>query len=910
MVLDPRAGRVQEPGTNMRRSSAASIAPAIEDKSLCKSDSFKPSRAFVYKANLALQISADEKPAPRSLCWLLQDATLTWMTAQETIATVVCSDAVPDETDFLGERFFLTTSKGESWTCYTKSTLERDAWMVALQSVLHKDDSVITSPQASEADRRACADAIDALLSSWTSILDDMRTDVYGMWKETRHWRRFGAAEREPYIQLEARVNAGDVDALSLVLGLFVYAKNPMLFVAMLAQLAVLVELRPADVVLFWPQILHWGFTHWSTCQSVNMQLFYLEFLAAVTRRRLPLAIKTAWDCVAAKADAAKDPSTYAAITLMQVYASQMSVSPDDVTADMADACFGIGATAAHQRQLQTVFSAAAALRGHPHTSVFGRWLAATSKPDRAAAALAIADACPAGAFLDPLPTAAPPPPPSPTAAMGLRGQLLMGDDDAAEMMALLLGEMDNQMDEREAPPVVVVQATFHLMHSLVVASQNFKTQIEDPRDRKKQLPTVLRRLQDTLAPHALLLMDKSAYKVEDVLVDEGTVFSTKARAPTMVWFEAYADQVETRPEPVAPLHASVYLAEVVLGDVLDSDGIPPPPPPPGSSRESMAMSESHLSLLDSSIKYSNHRLSFVNATESFDDKKARIRFSREANHGPLQPGWDVVPVIAKSFDDMRQEVFVMQLMHVCGRIFRAEGLSEIDHLWLRPYAIMCCGQDCGLMEVLTDSMSLSDAKKHYMSLSGGNVPSTLDIFAQRYGDPSSSAYVTARKNFIRSMAAYSLFCYVLQIKDRHNGNLMLHADGYVMHIDFGFCFGIAPGGAFSIERAPFKLTDDMVAVMGAQGLVAFQALVADGLVALHRHATRLLALVRVTATRSPYPCFQGDTGVFACRRMKERLCVGVLDEDVVRQHAIALVTRSAGSTTTKLYVHRSRRRC
>lgn len=68
----------------------------------------------------------------------------------------------------------------------------------------------------------------------------------------------------------------------------------------------------------------------------------------------------------------------------------------------------------------------------------------------------------------------------------------------------------------------------------------------------------------------------------------------------------------------------------------------------------------------------------------------------------------------------------------------------------------------------------------------------------------------------MRSMVGYSLLCYILQIKDRHNGNILLDSRGHMVHVDFGFMLSNSPGN-LNFESTAFKLTQEYIDVLGGQ---------------------------------------------------------------------------------------------
>ncbi|KAF5111326.1 hypothetical protein DV452_004399 [Geotrichum candidum] len=205
-------------------------------------------------------------------------------------------------------------------------------------------------------------------------------------------------------------------------------------------------------------------------------------------------------------------------------------------------------------------------------------------------------------------------------------------------------------------------------------------------------------------------------------------------------------------------------------------------------------------------------------------------------------PNWDLFSVIVKTGDDLRQEAFACQL------------IQAMQMCWKKAQT-------------------------------GVKFDQAVDCF-------------------VRSLASYSIICYILQIKDRHNGNILLDNEGHVNHIDFGFLLSNAPGG-FGFETAPFKLTHEYVELMGGVDSAPFQLfkdLLKQAFKDLRKEADSIIILVEMMQRGSSLPCF--TLGAATATMLKQRFQLHLSEQEVDAFVETGLIAKSLGNISTRIYDH------
>uniref|UniRef100_A0A3B4BEI3 Phosphatidylinositol 4-kinase beta n=1 Tax=Periophthalmus magnuspinnatus TaxID=409849 RepID=A0A3B4BEI3_9GOBI len=277
---------------------------------------------------------------------------------------------------------------------------------------------------------------------------------------------------------------------------------------------------------------------------------------------------------------------------------------------------------------------------------------------------------------------------------------------------------------------------------------------------------------------------------------------------------------------------------------------------------------------------------SAVALKEPWEEKVRRIREASPYGHLPT---WRLLSVIVKCGDDLRQELLAFQVLQVLQWVWEQERVP----LWIRPYRILVLSSDSGMIEPVLNAVSLHQIKKQ------SQIP-LLDFLIQEHGPQTSEGFLSAQRAFVQSCAGYSLVCYLLQVKDRHNGNILLDSEGHIIHIDFGFILSSSPRN-LGFETSAFKLTTEFVDVMGGPDGDMFnyyKMLMLQGLIAARKHMDKVLQIVEIMQQGSQLACFHGSSTL---RSLKERFHMS-LTEEQLQLLVETLVEGSMRSLTTRLY--------
>ena len=167
--------------------------------------------------------------------------------------------------------------------------------------------------------------------------------------------------------------------------------------------------------------------------------------------------------------------------------------------------------------------------------------------------------------------------------------------------------------------------------------------------------------------------------------------------------------------------------------------------------------------------------------------------------------------LIIKEAIDFDKEFGAILLLSQIEKVLRE---YQID-TWFNPLSFNNYCYNGGTIEVIPNSKSIHEIK-------------SLSFFKNlKFWPEKNYENVQEKKifkNFLESLAGYSLFCYLFQVKDRHNANILLNSDKRIIHVDFAFILGSLPGN-LKLEATSFKMSGDFISLIKGKHSQSFDHL-------------------------------------------------------------------------------------
>jgi serine/threonine-protein kinase ATR len=244
--------------------------------------------------------------------------------------------------------------------------------------------------------------------------------------------------------------------------------------------------------------------------------------------------------------------------------------------------------------------------------------------------------------------------------------------------------------------------------------------------------------------------------------------------------------------------------------------------------------------------------------------KQAPVKMALISNQGQ-KVHFLLKPTIAMargaSLDDYRKDAYMMDFCALLNRLFERSPDARSRELSLRTYAVIIVTQNVGMMEWVNNSLTIRNIMlklyEEHRSTVDPRFPShrtmaeklaemqkpnfdkpsqeSLKTLKEQYCTyfdripvllykwflktfQSPNEWFSARLNFVRSMAVWSIVGYITGLGDRHADNILMHVkSGGCFHVDFE-CL-LDHGSSLTVpERVPFRLTPNLVDVMGPSG--------------------------------------------------------------------------------------------
>uniref|UniRef100_A0A8C8VG57 Phosphatidylinositol 4,5-bisphosphate 3-kinase catalytic subunit beta isoform n=1 Tax=Pelusios castaneus TaxID=367368 RepID=A0A8C8VG57_9SAUR len=262
--------------------------------------------------------------------------------------------------------------------------------------------------------------------------------------------------------------------------------------------------------------------------------------------------------------------------------------------------------------------------------------------------------------------------------------------------------------------------------------------------------------------------------------------------------------------------------------------------------------------------------------------------------------GGDLVGVIFKNGDDLRQDMLTLQILRLMDILWKEAGLD----LRVLPYGCLATGDHSGLIEAVSASETIADIQLNSSNVAAAaafNKDALLNWLKEyNLGDDLDRAI----EEFTLSCAGYCVATYVLGIGDRHSDNIMVRKNGQLFHIDFGHILGNFKS-KFGIkrERVPFILTYDFIHVIqqgktgNTEKFGRFRQCCEEAYLILRRHGNLFITLFALMLTAG----LPELTSVKDIQYLKDSLALGKSEEEALKQFKQKFDEALRESWTTKV---------